>query len=268
MNTQDRRPFEPEPSALDPSGSDSAENRSRRGFIQSSVAATGLILGTGALAQAQSRSPGSNGAAGGRRRRPGQGQGQGQRPAPKIQLYPGQNSRIFNEIRVDEDNHVPFVINAITSFGGTPRPKPTFQNLPQTSLFPFIVAAYVFENTGVGAYQSAAPLISNPTVLAMAAKIAFVEALHSGYLNALVNQPLVPGGPGNNSFSQPLPVPEIVRRATPYIASLNGGPDPATEISTTPSAANDIAILNFALLLEYLEREFYDINVPVFYPGG
>ena len=53
---------------------------------------------------------------------------------------------------------------------------------------------------------------------------------------------------------------------SPFIQDLNGGPPAA--FSLTPSAANDIAILNFVLVIEHLENEFYNLNVPRFFPGA
>lgn len=178
------------------------------------------------------------------------------------QLYAGQNARNFQEIQFDEQQHVPAVIAAIQGLGGTPRPKPTFQGLQQSTLFNFIVNSWVFENTGAQVNQYVAPFLT-PATLTKAATIAFVEAYHTGFLNALINQPLVPG---RLPFSPALPATDAAARVMPFIASLNGGPGPLDGVSTTQSTANDIAILNFALILEYLENEFYNLNVPVFYP--
>ena len=83
-------------------------------------------------------------------------------------LYPGWNARNFKEIQADENAHVPFLINAITSLGGVPRPRPSLKNLNFPNAHNFAAASQTFENTGVGAYQAAAPLLSNPTVLAAA----------------------------------------------------------------------------------------------------
>jgi hypothetical protein len=46
---------------------------------------------------------------------------------------------------------------------------------------------------------------------------------------------------------------QVVSLAGKFVASLNGGP-PLT-YDRTPSDQNDIAILNFALALEYLESD-------------
>lgn len=158
--------------------------------------------------------------------------------------------------------HVAILQAAIQSIGGTPRPKPTFQNLSMRNATFFANLSATFENLGVMAYFGAAGSISNPAVLAVAASIAFVEAYHSGYLNTLLNRPIVPNGA---TYASPATVQQVVSAATPYIASLNdNGQFPAT-FDPTPSPANDIAILNFALILEYLEAEYYNINVPRFF---
>jgi len=79
-----------------------------------------------------------------------------------------------------------------------------------------------------------------------------IEARHAGFVDFLLGQPLSE----NDAFDRPASHAEIITAVSPFIESLNGGPDPADELN------NDLVILNFALLLGYLEAEFYGINVP------
>ncbi len=174
--------------------------------------------------------------------------------------YAGQTLKLFQEIQTDEASHVDILLIAIQSLGGTPRPYPTFQDITVGDAQQFLKLSNAFENTGVHAYLGAVGYIENPNVLSVAASIALVEGYHAGWLNALANMPLVPGG---ITYATSDTIPEVVNAVQPYIASLNdpGNNFPAS-FSTTPSAANDIAILNFALLLEYLEATFYFESVP------
>ena len=174
-------------------------------------------------------------------------------------LFPGETSRLFHEIQLDESSHVNILISAIRSLGGTPRPYPTFTGITGLTPTQFLSAAGAFENTGVGAYFGAAPYVFNPAVAAVTTSIVTVEARHSGFINTTANLPMVPNF---LPYAVPLTVAQVTTAATPYITSLNdGGLFPAS-YSTTPSATNDIAILNFALLLEFLEATFYFNNVP------
>ncbi|HLX59146.1 MAG TPA: ferritin-like domain-containing protein [Ktedonobacteraceae bacterium] len=162
------------------------------------------------------------------------------------------SEQAFQEIRKDEDAHVTFLVGAL---GSAARPKPSFKGLRQDDLEDFVNLSRVFENVGVGAYLMAAPAISSKGILAAAGSILTIEARHAGYLDALTGMPLSPNG----AFDKPISQAQIVADVSPFIASLNGGPDPSKPLK------NDVDILNFALLLEYLEATYYDINVPKFF---
>lgn len=169
--------------------------------------------------------------------------------------------RNFRDIQSHENAHVAFLLSVL---GAKARPKPTFQLLNQPNIGKFVRVSQSLENTGTGTYLGAAPAILDKTVLSAAGSIAFIEARHAGWLNSLVRAPITQNVFGQpQSFERALTVNEVVTLASPFVASLNGGP-PLT-YSTTPSADNDIAILNFALALEFLEQEFYNINVPKFF---
>jgi hypothetical protein len=185
---------------------------------------------------------------------PAANQGKGKGPS-------GQASQNFKDIQRHENAHVAFLVAAL---GANARPKPTFMNLNQPTFKKFSKTSQALENTGVGAYLGAAPVINSRTILASAGTIALIEARHAGWLNTFVGARLTANVFGmEQGRERALTIDEVVTLASPFIADLNGGP-PLT-FSLTPSDENDIAILNFALALEYLEAEFYNINVPKFF---
>ena len=165
----------------------------------------------------------------------------------------------FRSIEDHEHDHVAFLVK---SLGTKARPKPTFHTLVMPTLAEFLSASQNFENTGVAAYLAAAPYIDSSEYLGAAGSIMTIEARHSSYLNVLMGDPLT--GHANDladdeNFESTLTQAAVVSAISPFIAHLNGGSAPG--FSTTKSPANDIAILNFALLLEYLEADFYTQNV-------
>lgn len=169
--------------------------------------------------------------------------------------------RNFQDIQQHENDHVAEVIKTIRSFGGTERLMPKFRNLLQPNFRAFFQVSQDLENTGVGAYLGAAPAIFTKEILAAAGSIALIEGRHAGWINTLVGDPITFNVYNKEqSFEKPLTAAQVLALAAPFIDDLNGsvpGYDPAAQ-----SLANDIDILNFALALEYLEAEFYNLNVP------
>ncbi len=218
-------------------GTDPAPTFGRRNFLRRTVTATGAVAASATLMHLDSSS---------------------------AEAQSSSRVTLANQMKLvqrHENDHVVFLRNAL---GGQARPKPVFQNLVTSNISQFLTIANALENTGVGAYLGAAPALFNRDFLAAAGSILTIESRHAGFFNSLRSTASTANVYGEEqSFERPLTSDEVASQAGPFISSLNGGP-PLT-FSNTPSEANDIAILNYALALEYLEAEFYNVNVPRFY---
>jgi hypothetical protein len=182
------------------------------------------------------------------------------------QLYQGQNMALFQEILDDETAHVEILQALLVDPANTlpTRPLPAFRNLVQPDVFTFVKSAATFENTGTGTYGGALFAIQQTQeYFPVATGITTVEARHAGFLNALLDEPLVPdSAPVDTSIPQSV----ALSRVDPFIASLNGGTVPSFD-PVNASDANNFAILDFLLLLEMVETAFYQVNVAKFFGG-
>jgi hypothetical protein len=112
----------------------------------------------------------------------------------------------------EEAEHVTALMKAITGAGGTPLKKPKFA-FPVTDQKSFLKLAYVLENTGVGAYNGAAPSISSKALLAAAGSIVQVEARHAASIALLTGGKITPNG----AFDKPLSTKQVLAKAGPLI---------------------------------------------------
>ena len=124
----------------------------------------------------------------------------------------GQAKAYATAFGAEEEQHVAALIAAIKQLGGTPVKKPTFV-FPTASQGSFLVLASVLENTGVGAYNGAAPSLQSKQVLAEAGGIVQVEARHAAAINLLIGKSPTP----NQGFDRPLTKTQVLAAAGPLI---------------------------------------------------
>ena len=133
-----------------------------------------------------------------------------------------------------ENQHVNALIELITGAGGTPVAKPefTFPAGAFDTQDSIINLAATFEPVGVGAYLGAAPMISDPAVLAAAGSIAGVEGEHVVAFNNLVG--VVP--PANTTFPAALTQDEVLAAVAPFLGMGSmmetGGDKPAAGVGS------------------------------------
>ena len=148
-------------------------------------------------------------------------------PGPEHDLVPGDPRRRVGPRR-DPPDAARDDANTLPK-----RPVPKFRNLEQPNVFAFVQAAAAFENTGTGVYQGALFAVQQTEeYFPVAAGLTTVEARHAGFLNALLDGPLVP-----EFFPVDSPIPQSVAlsHVDPFIANLNGGTVPEFDPVTPPT---------------------------------
>lgn len=90
----------------------------------------------------------------------------------------GELMSLVDLIARDEEEHVKALTATIRKLGGRPVAEPKF-DFPYGDTAGFLELAQTFEDTGVSAYNGAAPRIKSKEVLAAAGSIVQVEARHA-----------------------------------------------------------------------------------------
>jgi hypothetical protein len=111
-----------------------------------------------------------------------------------------------------EADHVTALTSAIKALGGKPVAKPTFV-IPASSQSAFLALASVLENTGVGAYNGAAPSLQSKHLLEAAGAIVQVEARHAAAINLLNGRSPTPA----EGFDVPLTRAQVLVKVKPLI---------------------------------------------------
>jgi hypothetical protein len=124
----------------------------------------------------------------------------------------GEAKAYAREFGAEEAAHVSALSAAVKKLGGTPVKKPTFV-FPGSSEASFLALASVLENTGVGAYNGAAPSLKSKEVLAAAGSIVQTEARHAAAIDLLIGKSPTP----NEGFDVPLTKAQVLMKAGPLI---------------------------------------------------
>lgn len=124
----------------------------------------------------------------------------------------GELKKLLSLLATDEKQHVEALAGTIKKLGGKPVSEPKF-NFEYNGTSEFLKLAETFENTGVSAYNGAAPSIKSKEVLGAAGSIVQVEARHAAAI-ALQNKK----EPAPAAFDPSLEEKEVLKAVEPFIA--------------------------------------------------
>jgi rubrerythrin len=133
----------------------------------------------------------------------------------KVPGLSGDLKKLVKEIGDNEQEHVDALKATAKKLGGTPAKKPgvDFANAFADKAT-FLKVANVFEDTGVSAYNGAAPMIQAAAVLGAAGAIAQVEARHAALIRLQRGKP-----PAPQAFDKASDMATVLKAVQPFIKS-------------------------------------------------
>jgi rubrerythrin len=134
------------------------------------------------------------------------------RQAGKLSLK-GEYKSLAKDFGAVEQEHVEAIKATIKQLGGKPVKSPAFAFGLKTQK-DFVKLAITLEDTGVSAYNGAAPMIKSKDVLAAAGSIVQVEARHAAALRFLDGM-----DPTKGAFDKTLSKGAVLKAVKPLIAA-------------------------------------------------
>jgi hypothetical protein len=119
--------------------------------------------------------------------------------------------KLAKEFGDAESQHVAALTQTIQKLGGKPVAKPTFV-FPIKDEKSFLKLAQTLEDTGVSAYNGAAPQIQSKEVLGAAGSIVQIEARHAAAIRLQTSQ-----APAPDAFDKSLQKPAVLKAVQPLI---------------------------------------------------
>ncbi len=119
--------------------------------------------------------------------------------------------KLASEFGKHEAEHVDALTATVKKLGGKPPAKPTF-TFPVKDEESFLKLAVTLEDTGVSAYNGAAPMIKSNDVLAAAGTIVQIEARHAAAIRLVVGE-----DPSPQAFDKSLEMQEVLDAVKPFI---------------------------------------------------
>ena len=135
------------------------------------------------------------------------------RALDQVQL-PTELRKLSEDIRDAEREHVDALSSTITELGGRPTKAPTLEFPLTGDQGGFLELAQTFEDTGVAAYNGAAPSIKAKEVLAAAGSIVQVEARHAAAIRLARKQDPAPA-----AFDETMNMQQVLNAVKPFVKS-------------------------------------------------